>query len=1055
MIKKLLSSYVFLILVALSTSLLSGEPFAWQKDYAKVLPTGGLQWAPEPYTFAPEGEIRYIDYENGSDTNEGTKRSPWKHHPWDANARGNARVGDADTYVFKGGVTYRGSLEVPHGASGKLLRDPTWGAGEARFYGSETVTGWRKAAHKDMPEGGKVWAAEVDFLPRNAWVVRADGSITRLKLARTPNWEMSDPDNVNAEWWEWENPNWWERYTKGKDPMVMQVNGKKMHKGVSAKLASVAEHVEGATIWSEAGLPTMDIPMPMRALKYVPEENAVSLGTPWYDGYAGMIVYKTGHRFYLEDKPAFLDEAGEFWVEKTGNSAATIYARLPGDQSPDRFTVEAARYSHFIEAPTVGDLTIAGLTFRFGNAPWNYTQAHFLSPDLPAAVIRTLGSAESLNIHHNVFEHVNIALYAIPEESDGFGFIAFNDNKIAHTDLGVVKIDDDTGTTVSRNPEKRSELEKHAGIHSVETLRNYMYMTGFRTTRGLYQYGITVGPADLIHIAGNIGHRMARQTIDVYGAKKSGDPRYAPFTRILIHQNESVDAMLQSSDWAGIENWQGGPAYVFNNVSGNPGGIMNWSAAQRAKEKKGTPRFAFAYYTDGAQKTYHFNNIAWGKNNTPGSIYANNSGFQSLIGFQNSKVNNTVYKFVNGIRRQGTGGSRMHEYLGNLFEDISEYVFLHHTGKTDPNFSHFNNQEGYDFRLMSYADNVFTKPGIGVGIIDESGAVYESVEEMAERLKEYSAAAWEVGTEAESSLLRDPENKDFRPTSAATAQPPAKAFIPWSLYATVGEWNFIPNRDDPSLILDEHWNMSEALISREQYQYGPRYDLQGDWVTINHFVESPFETWAASALRFEGKPLVLTDEAINRTVTVKTNNKKGPPEKTFPEGYLPTVEMDNNNFIVEILFHADNAHLATLVAKKGTTGYSLTLNEQGKIVGSLHATGGATVTSSTATIANAWTHALLEADRDKGKLRLYINGKLSAEESIDLGKTSLENDADFIVGNGFQGTLAFLRVSRGSLADAFTTIEELYAWQFEGPMLRDFAGKPRNFKAGAAGALEL
>ena len=58
---------------------------------------------------------------------------------------------------------------------------------------------------------------------------------------------------------------------------------------------------------------------------------------------------------------------------------------------------------------------------------------------------------------------------------------------------------------------------------------------------------------------------------------------------------------------------------------------------------------------------------------------------------------------------------------------------------------------------------------------------------------------------------------------------------------------------------------------------------------------------------------------------------------------------------------------------------------------------------------------------------------------------SLTNDADLYVGGAptgrcLAGTLDFLRVALGTLADAKTTIDELYAWQFDGPFLRDFTG---------------
>ncbi len=57
-------------------------------------------------------------------------------------------------------------------------------------------------------------------------------------------------------------------------------------------------------------------------------------------------------------------------------------------------------------------------------------------------------------------------------------------------------------------------------------------------------------------------------------------------------------------------------------------------------------------------------------------------------------------------------------------------------------------------------------------------------------------------------------------------------------------------------------------------------------------------------------------------------------------------------------------------------------------------------------------------------------------------------DAD---GHCFEGAIDFLRVSRGTLADARTIIEELNAWQFDGPFLRDFEGRPMAGKRRDAG----
>ena len=75
------------------------------------------------------------------------------------------------------------------------------------------------------------------------------------------------------------------------------------------------------------------------------------------------------------------------------------------------------------------------------------------------------------------------------------------------------------------------------------------------------------------------------------------------------------------------------------------------------------------------------------------------------------------------------------------------------------------------------------------------------------------------------------------------------------------------------------------------------------------------------------------------------------------------------------------------------------------------------------------------------------------------GTVSLANDGDVCVGGTpegrhLDGALDFLRIALGTLADADTTIEELYAWEFDGPFLRDFAGRKPSGAKRDAGALE-
>ncbi len=101
------------------------QQYSWEKPQAKVIETGDLQWQPEPFKYIHGSAVRYIDFEAGDDNNDGkTKSTPWKHHPWDANATGNAK--DASgiiTYVFKRGVVYRGVLDAKEsGEPGNPIR---------------------------------------------------------------------------------------------------------------------------------------------------------------------------------------------------------------------------------------------------------------------------------------------------------------------------------------------------------------------------------------------------------------------------------------------------------------------------------------------------------------------------------------------------------------------------------------------------------------------------------------------------------------------------------------------------------------------------------------------------------------------------------------------------------------------------------------------------------------------------------------------------------------------------------------------------------------------
>ena len=146
--------------------------------------------------------------------------------------------------------------------------------------------------------------------------------------------------------------------------------------------------------------------------------------------------------------------------------------------------------------------------------------------------------------------------------------------------------------------------------------------------------------------------------------------------------------------------------------------------------------------------------------------------------------------------------------------------------------------------------------------------------------------------------------------------------------------------------------------------------------------------------------------------------------------------------------------------KRKANGYSLAINSAGRISFSVKGpNSGATAESKTFINNGEWHHVIAEADRKAKSLTIYVDGRKDAVSPGVDGTVSLINDGDVYVGGTpdgrcFDGVLDFLRIAHGTLADADTTIEELYAWEFNGPFLRDFANHQPTGARRDAGALE-
>lgn len=1117
------------------------ETYSWQKPHATVLPTGDLEWAPEPFVFEAGESVRYIDYEDGSDDANGlSPETSWKHHPWDPQARGEAAAcRGVHTYVFKRGTVYRGALMGRESGTEqepiRLTSSPDWG-GEALavIAGSTLVSeGWKKCKIGDapgvMPYSEKVWCRELSGpRPWNLWLVD-DEEITRLKLARAPNWEEVDPDDRKSQWWSWPH---------GKHGRSERKDGEfTLTRGIDEENITFPEGaLTGAFVYPEWG-PVMGTPVAREIVDYDAENNTVYFKGFWSgnpDGHFGTM------RYYLENSPALLDEPGEWWFDESNNR---LYIRLPSDANPNGKRIEAARHGRLIELQAgTKHIEISGLAFRFTNQG-NPSRRPFTT-DRDVACIYMIGSGEDINIHHCRFEHINrgIKLKAIGE-NDLLDHVQVTDNFFSETDHGAILIEDGNRWAL-RNPPKGT-------LGHVDILRNKLYKIGQRPLRGESGHAVEICFPETAEIAGNILYRCYGAGLFIWGGKPNGYIGEAPLTRILIHHNKVVDPLLNSNDWGGIETWQGGPHYVFNNISGNPGGYWFWNKSN----------FGFAYYLDGSFKNYHFNNIAWGKYNE--GPHRNTAAFQEIHSYQNTFFNNTVYNFAVGTRRQRPDAGR-NKFIGNVWQDISEWVYWHTkpAGSADEANEAHAGKQGEEFALgtVAYARNVYNNFSGQFGAFETSGCPYETVEEFQQALKQQNALAWKPETVSDKPLLRDPEQKDFRLAPGATAENHgAEVFVPWGLYAVVGEWHFTRNNQNPEILIDDHWYMTPAHIQRDDYHQVPMSPLHGQGISTTDYIESPLENWAPGALRLDGKHRLILEiddshaktydptdtqtvkaadwltitypkeasighpfpvelethgvsddqqivahlhwlksdswggfnawggQAVPLTETSPHRFLFKPEERaglknfslliyTSPDGDLknqthritipvaksaappvvaseqPTVDMGNNSFLIEAYLQTLET-AGSITSKQSEAGYSLGLSN-GNIEMTLSDGPTTQQISAPASINDGeWHHIIAEVDRTTEEVRVYVDGKAVANEPLTV-TGSLSNGSNFIVGEGFKGAFDFLRVSRGSLADAKTTIDELYTWQFDGPNVRDWTGrKPADGKRDA-GAIE-
>jgi hypothetical protein len=556
-------------------------------------------------------------------------------------------------------------------------------------------------------------------------------------------------------------------------------------------------------------------------------------------------------------------------------------------------------------------------------------------------------------------------------------------------------------------------------LENINILRNRIYDNGGRQ-RGRWYSSIPAIWGQLIsgEIAGNIIDFSWGNGVNMFWGKGGSGDRHVPFIRGLYHHNKASNTLLGTNDYGGIESWQGGPVFCFNNISHNASGYKHYNNSSIGE----------AFYFDGSFKHIIFNNIASGV-----STERNNTAFMQVLGYYNMYIHNTGYN-IDNLFSSGSNNLRSNghnAYLSNIGDNVNNY------------FRHSIYEDYVPFE--AYAYNVSAGNELKGSIIEKSSQF--DLDGFRAQLENYKTRKTQTGYNAAAPVLEDPGSFDFRPRLDGEAiDRGVKFFTPFPLSSVVGEWNFCRHPADSTLIMAENFYMTSEFNDRITYHEIPKNHLTIHSLNDSSFREGILEDWIQGALYFDGSSTYCS--LSHSTASANTCNN---------------VDMTDNSFIIEAYIKTTAGHTDGILVSKtdGTNGYELGLNNSGNVAMKvIHGGSIADLTGSLSVNEGNWHHILAEVDRN-GAIRLFIDGE--EDQGILTGAlpdpgTSISNNSDLLIGKNaddqfFNGSIEFLRISKATLADARTTIDELYTWMTEGPFFYDFAGNEPNGKRDA-GAIE-
>ncbi len=920
-------------------------------------------------------------------------------------------------------------------------------------------------------------------------------------LARTPDWQPGNENFVI---------DYWHQVESGSRTDETDAKGKPVQGGLKdtdVLKGHPEDFFEGGYIWPQYAH-FMGTPKPKRIKRtedkrgveykvYDPEKGALQIGGI----YGG---FKENLRYMIEGLPQYLDAEREFYFDaKTG----TMFYIPPQGESPNEMQLELTSVFGGIDIPSQSNILINGLDIRHFDGSGilmeedvenvtvrNCRFDHLVENGLTYRASNWRGGkpgdwANNIRVTDCLFTDVNslsLNMTADPHNNRRLGHVEILRNQIYNNGM---RHKDNVQSSVEALAVRFPETGVIAG-----NIVERSFGSGIQIFTGAelnYQYPeqshthVANFPLVRVHIFQNKTVDTALGVNDYGGFSLwQGGVQYCYNNNI----GNSPGVMPAGIGWFNTPPTNlSYPLYLdgaykiysFNNVV--------WA---RSNNLSLDP---YATKTPGYFMVFGFLNQL--SNNT---FYRTGSGVGGSAGHRNDVISN-LFAEVGTISKQGNPDGK---FIANDRTGDPSLVGGGDTGESG--------RRGVP--TLAFAHNLFHGPAEAGRLLkpgrfapDSPGIEADTIAKLSEEMLAFPIRYGQLGWKAEEKPIigkGDPSpvanlsEVSFQPSEGSMAiDKGATYFVPWALHGTVGEWHFTENLADPRSVIDYAWYMAEPHYHRMMYEFVPSADLLLNEATLEDYAPSPSEDWTNGAMIFDGERYAsvsdghLRADIVLAAYPVKPDGEYGKQREVpqgpfwqtpeplkgkgrratmpkdanyiFPGEHRRTLAISTENILLEANLKTEERAGVIMGKHDGKSGYQLALNG-GKPVFTLSSEGKDSQVASDLSINDGnWHHVIAEVDRKTGRMTVYVDGKKAGEGTASLASdASVDNGADFLVaramdgGQAFVGEIDYMRVCHGTLADALTTIDELYAWQTNGPWKYDMRGQPIGGSRRDVGAIE-